>query len=129
MTEETYKSLSNNFKRNLKRCFYNLKCKRDSKRNQNIDFDVDYLMELLEKQNYRCALSGIKLTCKMIRNVHTFTNVSIDRIDNNKNYTKDNIQIVAFIVNLMKWKQTEEDFIEMCRTVVKYQDENGLKNT
>jgi len=38
-------------------------------------------------------------------------NISIDRIDSSKGYTKDNIQLVGSIINIMKNDIKEEDFL------------------
>lgn len=41
------------------------------------------------KQKGKCALTGIPMT--VTKSGRTNTNISIDRIDSNKGYTKDNV--------------------------------------
>lgn len=45
---------------------------------------------------------------------------SIDRIDRNGSYTDDNVQIVLWCYNMGKGIMTDEQFIEFCKQVVKY---------
>lgn len=68
-----------------------------------------------QKQEGKCALSGVKLTFQKDR--LTKGTASIDRIDSNKPYTKNNIQWVHKTVNLMKNKQNEADFIKFCKLI------------
>jgi len=74
----------------------------------NFNIDVEYLESLYKNQNGLCAISGIKMT-------HTSgkgkiaTNVSIDRIDNSKGYTKDNIQLLCQAINMLKFNMTNSE--------------------
>jgi hypothetical protein len=52
--------------------------------------------------------------------------ISIDRIDSNKGYTKENIHFVCVHVNIAKGDLPEEAFVEMCRAVVRQCDKRGL---
>lgn len=74
--------------------------------------------EMWEKQNRKCALSGVDIGFAPTGNVHT---CSIDRIDSMKNYSIENIQLVHKDVNLMKNKFDNEYFIELCKKIA---DEN-----
>lgn len=47
-------------------------------------------------------------------------NISIDRIDSNFGYTKDNIQLVGAIINKMKTDVPDTDFINMCSIIANY---------
>lgn len=71
--------------------------------------------DLYEKQNRKCALSGVDVIFSNNVNIKT---ASIDRIDNNKGYTKDNIQIVHKIINIMRNVLTVDEFINFCKRVV-----------
>lgn len=80
-----------------------------------------------EKQNKKCRFTGEKLIFntthnngkngKIIRG-----NASIDRIDSKKGYTPDNIQIVHKDINIAKSDKSDEEFIEMCRKIIDYED-------
>jgi hypothetical protein len=64
--------------------------------------DIEEAWNLFNKQNGKCALSGIDLKfCQSIREIKD-TTASLDRIDSNKGYTIDNVQWVHKTANLMK---------------------------
>ena len=44
-------------------------------------------------------------------------NISIDRIDSSKGYTKDNIQLVCASLNNMKMDLKNKHFIQLCKLV------------
>ena len=82
---------------------------------------VDDLLDLFEKQDYKCAKTGIKLThLKGQRKVNT--NISVDRIDNDlKLYTKSNIQLVCYRYNLMKGDMDEKELAKWCELILSSQ--------
>ena len=82
---------------------------------------VDDLLDLFEKQDYRCAKTRIKLThLKGQRKVNT--NISVDRIDNDlKFYTKSNIQLVCYRYNLMKGDMDEKELAKWCELILSSQ--------
>lgn len=41
-------------------------------------------------------------------------NLSVDRIDSNKGYEPDNIQLVDKRINMMKQSLSNDEFIELC---------------
>ncbi len=79
---------------------------------RKIGFDLDelYIQKLLEAQNNRCALSGIKFDKEKHK-------ISIDRIDSGVGYIRGNIQLVIFEINRMKSDLNQERFIDLCRMV------------
>ena len=46
------------------------------------------------------------------------TNLSVDRIDSTKGYSKDNVQLVCMAANQMKNDLPMTEFIEMCEAVL-----------
>ncbi|WP_288942917.1 hypothetical protein [uncultured Roseovarius sp.] len=64
------------------------------------------LRELLEVQAERCAITGLPL---QFRGAHTDENMlpSLDRIDSDGHYSRDNLQIVCRFINF--WKQASDD--------------------
>lgn len=98
---------------------------RNKKRNKNHEFDItlEFLMELLEHQDGLCALSGIEMSTTSHRDecpegMRINPNkLSIDRIDSNIGYTKDNVQLVCCWVNLMKLDMPIDVFKERCKLI------------
>lgn len=93
---------------------------RSNKKNVEFTITEDYVQELLEKQNGKCALSGIAMTF-ILGEGRVPTNISIDRKDTDLGYTKENIQLVCMAVNQMKSDMTETQLIEFCKSIVNYQ--------
>lgn len=92
--------------------------------NRFIDIDLDYLFYLWNKQNGKCALTGMDMTYKFYEG-RVNSNLSIDRIDSSKGYTKDNVQLVCMVANQMKNDLSLEEFINICANVINY---NKTKN-
>ena len=74
-------------------------------------------MLLLEKQNYKCAISGLDLTCFLDKGTKFWSNASVDRINAGGSYTPDNIQLVCRAVNSWRSDMPLKDFIEICKAV------------
>jgi len=85
------------------------------KRNIEFNISIDYASEILEKQKFKCALSG----CELIYGYKSMKQItaSIDRIDNTKGYIEGNIQWVHKFINIMKWDLKTEEFITLCKMV------------
>jgi hypothetical protein len=85
---------------------------------------VEFLYGLWEKQGGICALSGIKMelpktTTKWKSQPNTPNRVSLDRINNDIPYLKDNVRFVTYMANVCRNKFTDEEVIEFCGAVVK----------
>ena len=68
------------------------------------DLTLDNLKLIWEKQNGKCAITGLQM---ILPETTSSTNVgpkcvSIDRIDNSKGYSIDNIQLVCYSANLAR---------------------------
>ena len=68
------------------------------------DIDLPFIMGLMAECDYRCAQTGIPLQLRCPRTGATQNpySPSLDRIDNAKGYTRDNVQVVCFIFNQAK---------------------------
>lgn len=64
------------------------------------------IREILEKQQYKCKYSGVNLCYGKGK----IFQPSIDRIDNSKGYTPDNICVVSWAINGAKNDLSMEDF-------------------
>jgi hypothetical protein len=91
-------------------------------RNIELSISIDYIQELLEQQDYKCALTGIPI--KMARNhdkkytTYSEQTASLDRIDSSKGYIEGNVQWVHKDVNNMKQDLSETRLIELCKLIV-----------
>lgn len=71
---------------------------RSGSMKREFELDHDWMIEQLEKQNYRCLLTGLPFSSDATyRNPYA---PSIDRIDSRKGYTRDNSRLVLHSVNL-----------------------------
>lgn len=112
-TENQYKEISGNWDRYLSRLLYAAGRKRDRLTRRE-------LFEILVRQDYRCAISGLPLTCQLALGTKFWSNASVDRIKPGGTYSKDNIQLVCKAVNSWRSNMPLDDFIEVCRAVAAY---------
>lgn len=112
-TESQYKLISGNWERYLSRLIYAAGKKRDSLTRED-------LMAVLKAQDYRCALSGLPLTCQLEVGVKHPYNCSVDRINAGGNYTKDNIQLVCRSLNSWRADTDLKEFIAICKAVAQH---------
>lgn len=81
---------------------------------RNIEWTLD-TERLVEEilANPHCQLSGEPLEFEP-NYIYT---LSLDRKDSSKGYTHDNVQWVGASINLAKSNLSDEDFIDMCKSV------------
>lgn len=105
--------------------FNNIKRGAESR---NLDFDVtpDYLWKLWEKQDGKCALSGLEINLPQKYREHVDSTASLDRIDSSKGYIDGNVQWLHKHINVMKNSHSQEDFIKWCSLVYKFSKEGNL---
>lgn len=82
---------------------------------------IKYIQKLLEKQQYKCALTGLDIKCTRNRRKKSSTyeeqTASLDRIDSSKGYIKGNVQWVHKDINYMKQEYPQEYFVKICKLV------------
>jgi hypothetical protein len=95
---------------------------RDRKKSYGCDLTVEYLKTLWESQNGKCPITGWDLIlpqdsdgCKEFSPY----NASIDRFDNSKGYTQDNVRFICVMANLARSTFTDDQLIDFCRAVAK----------
>lgn len=81
------------------------------------------IWEIYERQNRRCNLSGVPIGWPRGGGK---TTASVDRIDSDGDYNKDNIQLVHYTVNLMKQSLSQKEFVDWCKLITEYNNENTL---
>ena len=80
------------------------------------------LLFILQKQDYKCALTGIRLTCLLELGTVCKTNASIDRLEAGGLYCADNIQLVCRAVNSFRNDLDLSTFIWWCKQVAAYSE-------
>ena len=100
--------------------------KKARNRKYDTDLDLAYLARLWEAQEQCCALSGRKMS--MPRNSLEWEQrtgdpwkPSLDRIDPERGYLRGNVRFIAMIANLAKHRFTDDDVIEFCVEVARWQ--------
>jgi hypothetical protein len=86
-------------------------------RGKSFEITIDHLIERLNHQNGLCSLTGLKIE---IEN----GTASVDRIDNLIGYVPENIQWVYKPINFMKGGLTQDEFIELCKSVARKANED-----
>lgn len=89
--------------------------RRSKKKERDFDFDVEYLVELYKKQKGKCYYSGRELKYNMAKKDYEEKRINpdrltIDRIDSNIGYKKDNIVLSTWVANNMKQDLNVEEF-------------------
>lgn len=98
---------------------------RAKKNNLPIDIDLNFLLDMFEQQNRKCKLTNLDFTFEIRESGKHFNpfNPSIDKINPNGGYTKDNVRLICVIVNLALNQFGEDNFKVMCEAYI-----NNLKN-
>jgi len=78
---------------------------------------VEFLVELHEKQNGKCALSGVELT-KITGKGQITTNASLDRIKAGKAYSKSNVRLVCNFANSFRGNLTDTELAWWCEQIL-----------
>jgi len=91
---------------------------RHSARRRGYKWDLtrEQLDAMFDEQAGVCALSGLR----MIHKHKDLRFPSLDRIDPELGYEEGNVQFVCAIVNVMKSKLLEEDFVWLCAQIVQH---------
>ncbi len=85
--------------------------KRATSKNMNFDLTTDFILEMFLKQDSKCHITGIKIFLPLRDEEKSLLQASIDRIDNSKGYTEDNVQLVSLGFNYMRNSLPLEDAI------------------
>lgn len=93
---------------------------RAKKKNLEADIDIDFLMSIYPADG-KCPILGIKLQFNTGNYAGSrWNSPSLDRIDNSKGYTKENVHIISSRANIIKRDAT----IEELEAIVLYLKEN-----
>lgn len=114
-TNRQYANISGNWRK-----YFNRLVNHHNRRADGLE--VEHLLEILEKQDYKCALSGVPLTCVLEVGKISKTNASIDRIEAGGPYIQQNIQLVCRALNSWRTDTNLQEFIWWCKKVTDFQD-------
>ena len=104
------------------RTWYLIKQKSEQ-RNIKFDISIEYAWDLFEKQNRKCAYSGMELSMVSRKKKYSEKTASLDRINNELGYIVGNVHWVHKHVNIMKHKHDECYFLSLCKLITENQNE------
>ena len=104
-----YEEISGNF-------FYSIKA-HAVQRDLRFDITIKDAWDVFITQNRKCALTKLPLNFPTSGRNRDGT-ASLDRIDNSKGYTRENIQWLHKDINIMKMDFTTAEFINYCQLVI-----------
>jgi hypothetical protein len=102
-------------------------------RDLELSISIDYAQQLLEKQNFKCALTGRNLIMDIentydLKGTNSLNTASLDRIDSNKGYIEGNVQWVHKNINRIKMDFEQQEFIDLCYEVTKHNNKGRHYN-
>ena len=96
-----------------------------AEKSQVIKVDLDYVYDIYAEQDGICALTGEEL--EFTRGGEYWlgkwcnpNSCTIDRINSKKGYIEGNIQLVTWKANCIKQHMGNDEFIEFCKDVARY---------
>ncbi len=90
----------------------------DKRRKFNLDntITITQAKELLIKQSYKCAISGLEFI--NVKGTKCPFQISIDRIDNTKGHTLENSQLICLSINYGKLDKNNDDTIKYVKEIM-----------
>jgi hypothetical protein len=82
---------------------------------KGLDFDLTVKDIIIPKY---CPILGIELVCKSGTPGGQKSSPALDRKDSKGGYTKDNVQVISHLANMMKSHATEEELIKFANWVI-----------
>ncbi len=86
---------------------------------------LDEAMEIWFSQDGRCAVTGIEMTWRQGK--VTQTSISMDRIDFEKGYSKENIRFVCQAINQFRGRMTDDEMYAMAEAIIAHRKRPKLK--
>lgn len=96
---------------------------RNSAKLRNIPFNItiEEAWEIFINQDQRCKLTNLPIQIQQTRKLESLKgNASLDRVNSNLPYTKENVQWVHKDVQKFKYIVSQEYFIQTCKEIVKW---------
>lgn len=93
-------------------------------RGWEFDLSLEYLWNLYESQNRRCAYTGIEINMpifvRQLRGENNEDIASLDRMDSSVGYIRGNVQWVCKRVNYMKHTMSDDYFLSWIKSIYEY---------
>jgi len=83
---------------------------------KELDFNLTVKDIVIPKH---CPILGIELVCKSGTSGGQKNSPALDRINSKRGYTKDNVQVISHLANMMKSHATEEELITFANWIIK----------
>lgn len=93
---------------------------RAKKNGISFDIDKEFILYLLIRQDHKCAVTGLPFTRTAEDGDY---DLSIDRLDSDIGYDKDNVVLVCNRANIMKNTMPLPMFVWWCKTVANYDED------
>lgn len=81
------------------------------------EITIDDMWNKFKEQNGKCALSGLDIKFPSFGEKATKQTASLDRINSDIGYIKENIQWLHKDVNKMKWELDQDRFLYLCKLI------------
>ena len=82
---------------------------------KNLEFDLTVKDIIIPKH---CPILGVELVCKSGTSGGQKNSPALDRINSMKGYTKDNVQVISHLANMMKSHATEEELRSFANWII-----------
>jgi hypothetical protein len=86
-----------------------------------------HVAELMERQKFRCAITGIPLHPDDLPSGDDEMKASLDRIDSNGHYEPDNLQVVCKFINRWKGAGQNAQFLSLMGTLRQHWGDSAVK--
>lgn len=108
----------------LTRLFGQLKHARTKKEKVKVGWDIELedVLELWDKQEGKCALTGLFMTYHKDGGGRKDLNASIDRINPEIEYLVTNIQLVCSRANVLKHNLREDELYWWAKNIVEFKE-------
>lgn len=115
------KNCKRQYRRSIINQMLNNAKRRAKDRNIDFDLDLDFLYYLKNKQNNKCAITGVELNWTPMpvskQRECPPDRASLDKINPKKGYIKTNVQLVTDFSNRMKYTYSIEEILRFCKLV------------
>ena len=85
-------------------------------KNLNFDLDKEYLFNLYQKQNGKCYYTGLEIKHNI--GCFQYDSITVERLDPDKGYTKNNIVLSCFAINSFKGMMNEIEYKELLEKII-----------